>query len=64
MCLTCGGMDAPQGNGRGQPHLRGPESCRDENHRSGDETVDIVTRTLDIDHADHPSEYAATARVS
>jgi hypothetical protein len=29
-----------------------------------EETVGIVTRTLDVDRADHPSEYQTAARVS
>lgn len=64
MCLTCGCMDAHKEMGEANLTYEDLKAAADENHRSVEETVDIVTRTLDIDRADHPSEYPTAARVS
>ena len=64
MCLTCGCMDAHKEMGEANLTYEDLEAAADENHKGVEETVDVMTRTLEVDRAHHPSEYATTARVS
>jgi hypothetical protein len=57
MCLTCGCMDAHQEMGESNIRYEDVKAAADENGRSVDETLDIVRRTVEIDRAEHPSEY-------
>ncbi len=64
MCLTCGCMDAHKEMGEANLTYEDLKSAADENHRAVEETVEVMTRTLEVDRAAHPSEYQTTARVS
>ena len=57
MCLTCGCMDAHKQMGESNIRYEDLKAAADENGRSVDETLDIVQRTVEIDRAEHGSEY-------
>lgn len=64
MCLTCGCMDAHKEMGEANLTYEDLKAAADENHRTVDETVDIMTRTIEIDRTDHPAEYPTAVHAS
>ena len=64
MCLTCGCMDAHKEMGEANITYEDLKAAGDENRKTVQETVDVMTRTMEVDRVDHPSEYAVTAHVS
>jgi hypothetical protein len=58
MCLTCGCMQAHLEMGEANITYEDVKRAADENGRTVDETLDLITRTAEVDRADHPQEYA------
>ena len=61
MCLTCGCMQAHLVMGEANITYEDVKRAADENGRTVEETLDIVTKTVDIDRGDHPKEYSEGA---
>ena len=57
MCLTCGCMQAHLEMGEHNIVYEDVKRAAEENGRSVDETLDIITRTASVDRGDHPTEY-------
>jgi hypothetical protein len=57
MCLTCGCMQAHLDMGEHNIMYEDVKRAADENGRSVQETLEIISKTADIDRADHPQEY-------
>ncbi len=62
MCLTCGCMQAHLVMGEQNVVYEDIKRAAEENGRTVDETLDIVTRTAAIDRSDHPDEYGGTPK--
>ena len=62
MCLTCGCMQAHLEMGEHNVVYEDLKRAADENGRTVEETLEIISKTADVDRADHPEEYLATAR--
>jgi hypothetical protein len=60
MCLTCGCMDAHKVMGDNVTY-EDLKRIAEGNGNTVEETLDIVSRTADIDRERHVGEYAATA---
>ncbi len=58
MCLTCGCMQAHLVMGEANITYEDVKRAADENGRTVDETLEIVSKTADIDRGDHPKEYS------
>ena len=58
MCLTCGCMRAHLDMGEENIRYEDLKEAADENGVSVGELLDTFQRTLEIDRADHPDEYA------
>lgn len=57
MCLTCGCMQAHKVMGDNVTY-EDLKRIADGNGKTVDETLDIVTRTADIDRREHETEYS------
>ena len=64
MCLTCGCMDAHREMGEANITYEDIKRAADENGQSVEETLETFGATKAKDRAEHPQEYAATARSS
>lgn len=62
MCLTCGCMQAHLEMGEHNIVYEDVKRAADENGRTVEETLEIISKTADVDRADHPEEYLAGAR--
>ena len=60
MCLTCGCMQAHLEMGEANITYEDVKRAADENGKTVDETLDIITRTAQVDRGDHPEEYSAS----
>jgi hypothetical protein len=58
VCLTCGCMDAHRRMGEANIRFEDVKHGADENGRSVEATLRIMDATIQIDRANHPSEYA------
>ena len=61
MCLTCGCMQAHKVMGDNVTY-EDLKRIADGNGKTVDETLDIVRRTADIDHAEHEPEYSGAGK--
>ena len=61
MCLTCGCMDAHKVMGDNITY-EDLKRIADGNHKTVDETLDVVRRTADIDRERHASEYPSAVK--
>jgi hypothetical protein len=61
MCLTCGCMDAHKEMGDNVTY-EDLKRMADGNGNSVEETLDIITRTADIDRERHQAEYTGSAQ--
>jgi len=59
MCLTCGCMDAHLEMGDANITYEDLKRAADENGRSVQETIEIMSKTEQGDRGEHPKEYAA-----
>jgi hypothetical protein len=57
MCLTCGCMQAHLEMGEHNIRFEDVKAAADENGRSVAWTLDMMTRTVEVDKADHAEEY-------
>jgi len=62
MCLTCGCMQAHLEMGEHNIVYEDIKRAADENGRTVEETLEIISKTAGIDRADHPEEYRAAVR--
>jgi len=61
MCLTCGCMDAHLEMGESNITYEDMKRAADENGRTVQETLDILSRTVEKDRSDHAREYSASS---
>ncbi len=58
MCLTCGCMDAHLEMGEKNIRYEDVKAAADENGKTVAETLEIWSRTVEIDEGNHADEYA------